>query len=407
MGRRDLTHVDRYAAAAAPDRSDAVQRLTTYGFPGFKDEDWYYTPTRRLLSEPFVPVVGTPRPPEVELPEGERLVFVDGLFDEGHSSAALAHQRMAVAPGDAGTLLAEPLGFDALNAALWRDGANLQLTGPRAPIHLVHVATGDSRLGVVRHRIHVAAGIEATVVEHHLGRAGEKSGRALTSDVVEITLDEGATLHHILVQEAHAEATVVHTVLVRTGAQASYQGTSVQLGGSLARAELRVELAGEHARTDLAGLALGTGSEHIDHHVLIDHAVPNGTSTQSFRSILDGTARSVFTGKVVVREGAMGTDSDQSNRNLLLSDDAIANTRPQLEIYADDVKCAHGATIGKLDDDALFYLRQRGLSPKQARGLLVEAFAGEVVATITDPSVREAVTARVAHHVLATVEAQR
>ena len=158
--------------------------------------------------------------------------------------------------------------------------------------------------------------------------------------------------------------------------------TSLQLGGHLARTELRVELAGEGARTDLAGLALGQGSEHVDHHLLIDHAVPNGTSTQSFRSILDGHARSVFTGKVIVREGAMGTDSDQSNRNLLLSDDAIANTRPQLEIYADDVKCAHGATVGQLDEEALFYLRQRGLSPAQAQALLVEAFAGEIVGTV-------------------------
>jgi len=399
MGRRDLSHVDHYAAAAAPGRTDAVERLTTYGFPGFKDEDWYYTPTRRMLAEPFVPVVGVPRAPGVELPAGDRLVFVDGLFDAAHSTEGLA--RTSSDPTGTGELLVDPLGFDALNAALWRDGAQLSLDG--GTVQLVHVATGDDRLGVVRHRVTVDAGCEATLVETHLGHGG----RALTSDVVEITVAEGATLHHVVVQDADADAAVVHTIAVKVEADATYRSTSVQLGAGLARAELRVELAGEGARTDLAGLALGKGSEHVDHHVLIDHAVPNGTSTQSFRSILDGTARSVFTGKVIVREGAMGTDSDQSNRNLLLSDDAIANTRPQLEIYADDVKCAHGATVGKLDDDALFYLRQRGLTPKQAQGLLVEAFAGEVVETIADDAVREVVKARVAAHVQATVEAQR
>jgi Fe-S cluster assembly protein SufD len=406
MGRRDLSHVDRYAAAAAPGRQDAVDRLTTFGFPGFKDEDWFYTPTRRLLAEPFVPVVGAARAADVALPEGQRLVFVDGLFDAASSTLVLHDQRVSVDPTGTGELLTEPLGFDALNAALWRDGAQLTLTGGD-PIHLVHVATGDSRLGVVRHRVHVPAGAEATLVESHLGRTGDHGGRALTSDVVEITIEAGATLHHVLLQEAHPQAAVVHTVLAKVASDATYQATSLQLGGALARAELRVELAGEGSRTDLAGLALGTAEEHLDHQILIDHAVPHGTSTQSFRSILDGEARSVFTGKVIVREGAMGTDSDQSNRNLLLSDDAVANTRPQLEIYADDVTCAHGATIGKLDDDAMFYLRQRGLDPKQARGLLVEAFAAEVVATIADEAVREVVQARVAHHVQATVEGQR
>ncbi len=395
MRRRDLTGVDTYAAAAAPGRTDAVERLTTYGFPGFKDEDWYYTPTRKLMAEAFTPVVGAPRAPGVELPEGA-LVFVDGLCHEA-SSAPLP--RLG-SDDTVGALLPEPLGFDALNAALWRDGARLEL-GEGDRTQLVHVTTGDRRLGCVRHRVHVRG--EATLVEHHLGQPGE----ALLSDVVEITLAEGATLHHVVVQDLPAEAAAVHTVAVRVAARATYRATSVQLGASLSRLEQRVELAGEGARAELHGLALGRGHEHTDHHVLIDHAVPHCVSTQSFRSILDGTARSVFTGKVVVREGAMGTDSDQSNRNLLLSDDAIANTRPQLEIYADDVTCAHGATVGKLDEDALFYLRQRGLSPLQARALLTEAFAGEVVASIADEALRTEVEARVSARIQAALGGSR
>jgi Fe-S cluster assembly protein SufD len=163
---------------------------------------------------------------------------------------------------------------------------------------------------------------------------------------------------------------------------ARYQLTSVLLGGSTTRVEIDVRLAGEGASADLSGLAALRGSQHADHHVTIDHASPGCTSRQLFRSLLDDRAHGIFTGKVIVRRGAVKTDAVQHHRALLLSDDALAHARPQLEIDADDVKCAHGAAVGSLDEEALFYLRQRGLDPRQARALLTAAFAQDVLATI-------------------------
>jgi Fe-S cluster assembly protein SufD len=382
MRKRDLSGVDHYAAAAPQGRADAVERLTTYGFPGFKDEDWYYTSTKKLLAKRYMPVVGAPRAHDVELPEGRRMVFVDGCFDAASSTE---DARLATsAHNDVGSIVTEPLGFDALNAALWRDGASVVLGSSAEPLHIVHVSTGDGRLACVRHRVSVSAGANATVVEHYLGQGGD----ALTVAVTEIDVGPSAMLNHVVLQSAQPQSSHVHTIGVNVDADAQYAATSVQSGAGLSRTELRVALVGEGATANLAGLAVALDTEHVDHHILIDHAVPRCTSTQVFRSILDGHARSVFTGKVVVRKDAQGTDSEQSNRNLLLSDDAIANTRPQLEIYADDVKCAHGATIGKLDEDSLFYLRQRGLDPAQARALLMGAFAGEVVDGIQNEGAR-------------------
>jgi len=375
MRTRDHTHVDHYAALPRPaGRDEAMSRLEALGFPGRKDEDWYYTPTKRLLETAFTPVVGAPREPSAalvaQLPEGARAVFVDGLFHQGLSTldATLDPQQPPT------SLLADPTGFDALNAALWRSGANLSMKGGEE-VHLVHIATGEQRLGALRHRLQLAEGAEATVVEHYLG----EGGAALVAAVSEVLLAPGARLHHVLLQQADADSHYVHTVRAQVGADAHYAATSVQARARLARLAFHVELAGTGAFTRLCGVALGAGQSHVDHHLLVDHAAPGCTSRQDVRAVLDDRARAVFTGKVVVREGAQQTDSEQANHSLLLSDDAVANTRPQLEIYADDVACAHGATVGSLDADALFYLQQRGLSPAQARGLLMEGFARAVL----------------------------
>ncbi len=375
MRHRDHTGVERYAALPRPEgREGAIEALQAHGFPGRRDEDWYYTPTKRLLEQAFTPVVGAARSPGegVVLPEGDRLVFVDGLF---HAGLSTVHDVLA-ADAPAEGLLEAPTGFDALNTALWRSGARIELTGERnAPLHLVHVSTGDHRLAAVRHRLTLAAGAKAEVVEHYLG----DGGAALMTSVTELQLEQGAELEHLLLQAADEASHHIHTVRVVAQAESTYRSTSVQRGAGLARVATHVELMGEGAQTQLAGLALGRGSRHVDHHVLVDHAVPRCRSEQDVRSVLDDTSRSVFTGKVVVRVDAQQSHSEQTNHNLLLSDDAVAHTRPQLEIYADDVSCAHGATVGSIDDESLFYLRQRGLSATQARGLLMEGFARAVL----------------------------
>ena len=384
LRHRDHTGVDHYVGLPRPaGREAAAERLQSFGFPGRRDEDWFYTPTKRLLEARFTPVVGSPAAVSAELrselPEGARAVFVDGLFDAELSTVVghLAGRLDPAAPPAA--LLGDPLGFDALNAVLWRDGVELTLAEADL-LHLVHISTGTQRLGVVRHRIVLPEGATATVMEHHLG----EGGASLVASVTELDLAARATLHHVLLQQADAASHHVHTVRVRVGAGAAYHGSSVQAQALLARLSWHVELAGEGAFTRLAGVALGVGRSHVDHHLLVDHAVPGCTSRQDVRAVLDGHARSVFTGKVVVREGAQQTDSEQANHSLLLSDDAVANTRPQLEIYADDVTCAHGATVGSIDDDSLFYLRQRGLSPAAARGLLMEGFARAVLAELPE-----------------------
>lgn len=375
MRHRDHTGVERYAALPRPDgREAAVEALRAHGFPGRRDEAWYYTPTKRLLEQDFTPVVGSPRDPAGDhaLPEGDRLVFVDGLFHAGLSTAEGVLAPSAAAEG----LLVDPTGFDALNTALWRAGAEVVVDGARtAPLHLVHIATGDHRLGAPRHRVRVADGASLALVEHYLGEGGS----ALVTAVTELELGAGAEVDHLLLQAADAASHHVHTVRVQAGAGSRYDVTSVQTGAGLARIDLHVELAGEGATTRIAGLALGRGDRHVDHHLLVDHAVPNCRSEQDVRSVLDDRSRAVFTGKVIVRKDAQKTHSEQANHSLLLSDDAVANTRPQLEIYADDVSCAHGATVGSLDDESLFYLRQRGLSTAQARGLLTEGFARAVL----------------------------
>jgi Fe-S cluster assembly protein SufD len=372
MGHRDYSAVEHYAAMGQPARGEALARLREHGFPANKDEAWYYTPTRRLLEARFVPVVGAPREPELSLPDGDRLVFVDGLLHEACSTRRVDQTTEARLSGT-GT------GFEALNEATFRDGADVVLTG--GVLHLVHVGTGDQRLACPRHRIRVVAGASAFVVEHFVGRGGEM----LTNAVTEVSLAPGARLDHLLVQSAPDEASRVHTVIAVVPERATYAATSVLTGGATSRVEFDVRLRGDGALTELAGLCLGRGRAHHDHHVTVRHELPRGTSRQNFRSILDDHARAVFTGKVVVARDAQKTDSQQSHRSLLLSDDAVANSRPQLEIDADDVVCSHGATVGQLDDESLFYLRQRGLSVAAARELLVAAFAGELIDAVEEP----------------------
>jgi Fe-S cluster assembly protein SufD len=407
MRSRDHSQVEHYAQLSpeggpgwlAARRADAVERLAAHGFPGRRDEDWWNTPARAMLAAPFV-MPDVLSPVEVALPDGPRVVLVDGRLDAARSRLEGGLQALSASldavRDDLGALLAEPLGFDALNTALACEGAVLEVPDGvtlEAPVHLVHVCTGAGHLGVVRSVLRLGRGARATVVEHWLG-AG--AGAALTSGVTEVHVGPGAVLEWVALQDEDAESHHVGTLTARVEAGGALDAWSVVTGAAVSRTELRVELAGAGARTGLRGLSLLRGAQHADHHVLVDHATEHGTSTQTFRSILADRAHSVFTGKVVVREGAQHTDSSQSNDSLLLSDEAVAGSRPQLEIYADDVACQHGATVGSLDDEALFYLRTRGLAPVEARGLLIGAFATEVVQQLPEV-VRPQVQARIDH----------
>jgi Fe-S cluster assembly protein SufD len=365
--------------ALADVRSLGRRRLGETGLPGRKSEDWKYTSTRSILSTDFSSE-GTPSLPAGPWDGASRAVFVQGRFVPELSQLPEGVRRLADDASGVGDLLGEPSGFDAVNAALLCDGLTLQVQGAVAePLHIVHLnGGGASALRVV---IQAEAGSSVRVMEHILG-----DGEGLTSSVTEMRLGGQAEVHHQKVQDVGG-GFHVGTLVAELGPQATLVAHSIALGGKVARTEFRARL-GEGARCDLVGLTLASKDHVVDHHITVDHASPDSLSSQRFRAVLADTSRGVFTGKVIVRQDAQRIDSSQQNNTLLLSDEAVANSRPQLEIYADDVKCAHGATVGQIDPEAEFYLRSRGLSASEARAILTFAFANELLNTLPDDDLR-------------------
>jgi Fe-S cluster assembly protein SufD len=223
------------------------------------------------------------------------------------------------------------------------------------------------------------------VVESYLGAAGEAY---LTNALTDVVLDEGALLDHYKVQQESLDAFHVHELRVRQGRGSSFSSLALSLGAALARSDVDQEFTGEGAECALLGLFLASGRQHTDSHTRIDHAVPRCASRELYKGVVDGRGRGVFVGRILVRQGAQKTDAQQTNKNLLLSREALVNSVPQLEILADDVKCKHGSTTGQLDPSALFYLRSRGIDEPAARSLLTYAFASDVVGRIRPEPLR-------------------
>jgi Fe-S cluster assembly protein SufD len=280
--------------------------------------------------------------------------------------------------------------FAALNAALAAGGESVDVSANCAqslPFHLIRwLGSGPARVASPRARIVVRAGGSATVVEHFVGAGGSKS---LSNSATELMLEPGARLRYVQLQELPDSAFHVSSLASHQAAGSRLELTSIALGARLARVEIVATLAGEGAELELDGLYLARGAQHQDHHTTIDHALPRTTSRELFKGILDGRAHGVFHGRVHVRPHAQKIDAAQTNRALLLSDGAVVDSKPQLEIYADDVKCSHGASVGQLDPDQLFYLRARGLDLAAARSLLTYAFASEVLERLPLPALRE------------------
>lgn len=267
--------------------------------------------------------------------------------------------------------------FVALNTAQGLEGTLIHLA-PGAkldrPLNILYATSGDDIVTYPRTLIVAEEGSKATVVESFVG-----NGKTLTCPVTEIAVGPKASLSHTRLVELTPEGSCVGSVSASVEERATYRLSAVSLGGSLARTDLRVALNGEYADTTLDGLTLVGGSDQGAAHVVVEHRVPNCTSTQRFRSVLDDRSKAVFTGRIIVAEDAQKTDARQSSRSLLRSPDAVAHNNPQLEIYADDVRCTHGSTVGQLDEEALFYLRARGIDRSTAQGLLTLAFAAEVL----------------------------
>jgi Fe-S cluster assembly protein SufD len=394
-------------------RADAVERVGALKLPTSRDEAWRFTGMAALAGQRFHPAAA---PAALQAADIERfhidgtirLVFVDGVYAPMLGSGDAEVGRPIGSGAVIGTLAAATaapaavaeihLGrhvgfhdhlFAALNTAFLHDAAVVVVprdTSIAAPLHLLFIA---SEPGVASHpRILVAAepGSHATLIEDHVAL---HDGSYFSNSVAEIAVGAGATLQHVRLQRDSEAAFHIASCAVSLAHASRYRSISIALGAKLSRLDLEVRQTAEAAECTLDGLALIGGNQLADTQSRIDHMQPHGTSRQLHKCIVDGAAHAVFNGKVIVRPGAQKSDSAQSSRNLLLTKKAVVDTMPQLEILADDVKCTHGATVGQLDPEQLFYLRSRGLSDGAARNLLIYAFGAEVIDRIPVPSLVE------------------
>ena len=336
-------------------RQTAFQRFVQLGFPTTHVEEWRFTnvaPIARTAWAQHVTAANIPDAAQAQLGK--------------HAS------------------LDNP--FVALNTAFLNDVKLVQVpknTVIEQPIEITYEATADGTAYHPRTLILVGAGSQVTIVETYRG-----AGRYFTNAVTEVVAGDGAVIDHYKLQQESPEAYHVATMHATLGRSANYSTHSISLGAALARHDSDATLSeGTHA--SLNGLYIVNGSQHVDHHTSIDHAMPHATSHELYKGILDGRAQAVFNGKIIVRKDAQKTDSKQTNKNLVLSDEAVINTKPELQIWADDVRCTHGATIGQLDEEMMFYLRSRGIGSNEARSLLIYAFAQDIVDRIKVPALRE------------------
>lgn len=361
------------------DRRAAIDR---FAWPTPDDEDWRFTDLAPIAERAFK-VSTSPIPAHANLAEGplkaRQIAFHNGRFAPEHSTS----RDLLKGSDRFGRLAPEANPFVALNTAFRSDVAHVTAT-EGAPIHLLFVAGGEGTANFPRVLIEVPKGVKATVVESYLG----VGGGTLTAAVTEAYVEEGATLEYHKLQRENKDSYHVHVMNVHQARNAAFTSVSIALGAAIARNELQTNLEGEGADATLNGLYEVTGSQLVDNHTSIVHSVPHGTSRELYKGILDGRSRAVFDGRIVVGPAAQKTNAMQSNKNLLLSADALVNTKPQLEILANDVKCKHGATIGQLDRDMLFYMRSRGLGLEEARRLLIHAFASEVTDAVKHDAVR-------------------
>jgi Fe-S cluster assembly protein SufD len=401
--RATASRLDRDPRWMTGARQDALARFRALGFPTTRDEEWRFTSVSPIAETPFTlaengaSLVGSADLDRLRVPAeaAATLVFVNGRSVESGSDVGRLPARVrvgsfagAVAGGtvDVEAHLARvatmgPRAFTELNTAFLTDGAVVCVPdscGVDGPIHLLFVSTGVERPTMAHPRVVVVMGAnsQACVVESYIG---VNAGASLTNAVTEVVVGENARLDHYKLQREGPDTAHVGAMYLRAARSASVACHSIALGGSLVRNDVVAVLDGDGAECTLNGLYLGDRRMLVDNHTTIDHAKPHCHSREVYNGILADRARAVFNGKIVVRPDAQQTDAKQTNKALLLSEEAQINTKPQLEIFANDVKCTHGAAIGQMDDEAIFYLRTRGLGEREARRLLIRAFAGDIL----------------------------
>ncbi|WFU13813.1 Fe-S cluster assembly protein SufD [Bradyrhizobium sp. CB3481] len=393
-------------------RRAAFEAYERVGLPHRRIEDWKYTDLRALVRE-VLPLAPAPDAAalkraaaaiKLQAIKGARpLVLVDGVFvpklsDVGGLEKGLTVRtlRDVLEAGDA-ALQAQLLTSDnanpmvALNSAMMTDGVVIEIAGGlvlKQPLQIIHVASGPAPAAMfTRSLLRLGKDAGATLVESYIAAEGTKTYQA--HDSLVIAVGDNSRLDHVRLVEDSREAFNVSSAVVTLGAHAHYNTFGMTSGAAVSRYQATIAFAGEHSRVETNGVNLLNGRQHADTTLFMDHAVPHCASREVFRAVADDRAHSVFQGRIVVRPDAQKTDAKMMTRALLLSDDAEADNKPELEIFADDVTCGHGATTGALDESLLFYLRARGLSEKEAQALLIQAFVGEAIESIASDNLRE------------------
>ena len=400
-------------AAVAGIRARAFEAFERQGLPHRRVEEWKYTDLRALIHEAYAPAVAPDKTALQRaaralkahgLKDTRKLVLVDGLFQPEMSDLARLEGGLTIEPlgaalaGDPGLLQAgaadDANPVLALNTALTRDGFVIALADGASlsrPVHIVHVMSSAAPASAyTRSLVRVGAKASLTLVESFVSAT---DAPYQINDSVFVTVGAGARLDHVRLMEDRGDAFNLSAFQVELSKEAVLNTFNLTSGAAVSRYDLSLKFVGESARAETFGVNLLRASQHGDSTLVVDHAVPGCMSRETFRSVLDNKARSVFQGRIIVRPDAQKTDGKMMTRALLLSEDAEADHKPELEIFADDVTCGHGATAGALDEDLLFYLRARGLPEHEAQALLIQAFVGEAIEAIVDEKLRDSVIA--------------
>jgi Fe-S cluster assembly protein SufD len=405
-------------SALSPLRKTAVSDYAGLSFPTTKEEDWRFTNIDPLLKTGFSPVKDTVSkltksklaPFLFHKSDFATIVFVNGVFqkqlsklDAGEGVVISTLEEALVAhPGHAQAYLGKLASsgkdiFNALNAGLLRDGIFILFkknTIAEKPIHILHVIDSDKNV-LAQPRLLIVGGdfSKGEIIESYESLT---STPYMTNSVAEIVLEENAFISHVKIQNESTSGFHVGTSDIGLKKASNYTSYNLNFGAKIARNNINAKFEQPGTECHLFGLYMGSGDQLIDNHTLIDHAQPLCNSNELYKGVLTGSARAVFNGKIIVRRDAQKTNAFQQNKNILLSEDALVDTKPQLEIFADDVKCSHGATVGQLDEEALFYLRSRGIGKDAARSIMVAAFAEDVVKNIRHKHVVEYLEEKIA-----------
>ncbi|NNF15140.1 MAG: Fe-S cluster assembly protein SufD [Gammaproteobacteria bacterium] len=390
-------------------RRKAIDQLQQQGLPTPRSENWKYTNLRSLHRRNFRPGLQATLAPDQLLPlSTDGYSFLNGVVHEQHPVPGLDAQLVSQALADNGDQLAGQLSalvsykthpFAAMNTAFFEDALVINVRAGQKldrPLMLEFISARAEEPALICPRvlIRIEKDAHCEIIERYIGMPDAEN---LVSAVTEVHLAQGASLDHYRLQEAAPKETCSHLMVVHQGGDSRLHTHSIDLGGRLVRNDLHSWLCAPGAHAQLSGFYMAVDSQHVDNHTRIDHNAPHTTSKEDYRGVLADQARAVFNGKVLVAPDAQKVDASQSNKNLILSGKAEIDTKPELEIYADDVRCSHGATVGQLDEEALFYMRARGIGERTARALLTFAFAEELLADIKIPDLREYVESRVAH----------